>query len=101
MGAIIDILLIGEREIGVVERKYPDCVIRNLTYSTQLTQRYRLIIPNQDLDDTYYNFLVENNIAMSSMNFRFRLESDKKFAERMRAKLHWLRQGCEINKGDE
>jgi len=92
MGAIIDTLLIGKREIGVIEKRYPHCVIRNMTNTRQLTQRFRLIIPDEDLDDAYYNFLVENSIAMSSMNFRCRLESDSNFAERMKAKLHWLRQ---------
>ena len=86
MGAIIDTLLLGKSEITLVEKKYPQCIVRNMTNSKQLTQRYRLIIPNEDLDDNYYNFLVDNSIAMSSSNFRCRLESDKKFTERMRTR---------------
>lgn len=91
MGAIIDTLLLGKREINLVLKKYPGCIIRNMTNSRQLTQRYRLIVENEELDDGYYNFLVENSIAMSSINFRSRLESDKNFADRMRRKLLWLR----------
>lgn len=97
MGAIVDTLLLGKREIALVERRYPHCVIRNVTNSKQLTQRYRLIVPNGDLDETYYNFLVESNIAMSSTNFRNRLESDGMFRDRMRAKLLWLRQARDKN----
>lgn len=86
MGAIVDVLLLGKHEINLVVRRYPACVVRNMTNSNQLTQKYRLIIPNEDLDDTYYNFLVDNGIAMSSANFRCRIDSDAKFTERMRTR---------------
>ena len=86
MGAIIDTLLLGEPEIILLKNKYPQCVIKKITDSIQLIERYRLIVPGEDPDDNYYNFLVDNGIAMSSTNFRSRLESDARFTERMRTR---------------
>lgn len=85
MGAIVDVLLLGKSEMKALEANYPHCVIRNMTNSTQLTQKYRLIVPDEDLED-YYDFLVDNMIAMSSSNFRARLESDERFKKRMTAR---------------
>lgn len=86
MGAIVDVLLIGRSGICTIMKKYPACVVRNMTNSSQLTQKYRIIIPDQELDETYYNFLVDSRIALSSLNFRMRLESDKAFKEKMTAR---------------
>lgn len=96
MGAIVDFLLLGKFEIAILERRYPDCVIRNMTNSQQLTQKYRVIIPRSELGDDYYHFLVDHRIALSSQNFRMRLESDPEFKERMAARAeanrHWFDQ---------
>lgn len=86
MGAIVDILFLGQEEISLIKNTFPGCVLINLTNSNHLTQRYRLIIPGVDDDDSYYNFLADNLIAMSSSNFRSRLESDQTFSERMGAR---------------
>ena len=86
MGAIVDTLFLGEDEISLFKKTFPDCVLINLTDSSHLHQRYRLIIPSQDLDDSYYYFLIDNHIAMSSISFRSRLESDEKFTARMEAR---------------
>ena len=90
MGAIVDILLLGQDDISLLKKRYPECVLTNLTNSNQLTQRYRVIIPGEELDDSYYYFLLENLIATSSKNFQARLESDEKFTERMKSRVAWL-----------
>lgn len=83
MGAIVDVLLIGKEGILQLQKRYPGAVIRNMTNSQQLTQKYRVIIPNEELEDGYYHFLVDTCIALSSQNFRNRLESDPLFKGRM------------------
>ena len=84
MGAIVDVIVIGKGGIAVIETRYPRCVMRNITNSRQLTQKYRLIIPNEESEESYYCFLVDNGIALASSNFRARMDSDEAFAERMR-----------------
>ena len=86
MRVIIDILYLGEDEISLLKKTFHDWVLTKLTNSSHLAQRYRLIIPSQDLDDSYYYFLIDNQIAMSSVSFRSRLESDVKFSARMAAR---------------
>lgn len=84
MGAIVDTLFIEKSDLGTLKRRYPDCVTINETGSEHLIQRYRVIIPNEELfDDGYYLFLLDNGIAMSSASFLARVESDRKFAARM------------------
>lgn len=95
MGAIVDFLLLGKFEIAILERQYPNCVIRNMSNSQQLTQKYRLIIPQSELDDEYYNFLVDSRIALSSQNFRMRLDSDPEFKARMAARAEANRRRLE------
>lgn len=83
MGAIIDFVLLRRIEVSAFTTRYPDCVIRKMTESQQLAQKYGVIIPNRELDDDYYNFLVDSNIALASQNFRMRMESDPDFKARM------------------
>lgn len=84
MGAIIDVLLIGVREKAIILEKYPRCLLCKLPGSGQVLQKYRLIIPDEELDDTYYCFSVDHTISSASSNFRNRLDSDEAFAVRMR-----------------
>ena len=88
MGAIVDTLHLGQAELSMVKRRYPDCVITNIdkTTSHRIIQRYRVIIPGES-EESYYLFLLNNCMAMTSTNFLGRLESDQKFAQRMRAKV--------------
>jgi hypothetical protein len=59
-----------------------------MTNSQNIIQRYRAIIPSIDLtEDSYYIFLVDSAIAMSSSNFRSRLESDEKFTEMIKTRV--------------
>lgn len=86
MGAIIDILHLGENELCLIKAEYPYCQVTNQTNSHHIIQKYRIIIPDE-VEDSYYLFLLDNCIAMSSANFLCRVDSDRKFAERMRARI--------------
>lgn len=82
MGAVIDILFLKSPDISILRSKYSKCVIYSMDSQSVNSQRYRIIIPEEDVED-YYGFLVDNMIAMSSTNFRLRLESDLLFKDRM------------------
>jgi hypothetical protein len=84
MGAVVDLLLLGEWELALLRKKYPDCILYNETDSNHYTKRYRVIIPNIDLDDNYYYFLVDHQIASTSHNFKVRVDSDAQFEKRMK-----------------
>lgn|GEM_PF-2580374 len=88
MGAIVDTLFIEETDLTILKERYPRLVALKQSGDQLLIQRYRVIIPDEDLaDEGYYLFLLENGIAMSSNNFVSRVESDKQFAERMGRKI--------------
>jgi len=84
MGAIVDTLHLGQAELKMVKGRYPDCLVTNKTMSHHIIQRYRVIIPGES-EESYYLFLLNSCIAMTSTNFLCRLESDQAFAKRMRA----------------
>ena len=86
MGAILDVLHLGQEEFCIVKDKYPDCLVASRTSSCHIIQQYRVIIPNE-IEENYYIFLLDNCIAMSSAKFLGRIDSDEKFAERMRSKI--------------
>lgn len=95
MGAVVDVLLIGKAGILQLQKKYPKAVVRNMTNSNQTTQKYRVIIPDEELEDGYYEYLVDTCMALSSLNFRSRLESDPSFKERMTARAAANREKAE------
>ena len=101
MGAIIYILILGDNEVLLFKKRYPACQLFNLTNSEKLYQQYRLIIPNEELEDTYYHFLLENQFAMSSRNFMSRIESDRKVVKRMRMKVTTALISLENHKTEE
>lgn len=87
MGAIIDTLLLDRIDVPLLRNRYPDCVLTNQTRTEHRVQQYRLIIPDADeYVDNYYNFLLDNLIAMCSRNFRARFDHDEMFKARMRAR---------------
>jgi hypothetical protein len=87
--AIIDTLHLGKEELSIIQAKYPDCKVTNQSHSDYSIQKYRVIIPNEDgCVDSYYKFLIENGIAMSSSNFLGRIVSDQRFVDRMRTKVY-------------
>ena len=83
MGAIVDILFLSQDGIKTLKCRFPRCILTDLTSSEHITQMYRIIIPGVDIDDDYYGFLVDNLLAMSSTNFKSRLDSDSRFRTRM------------------
>jgi hypothetical protein len=86
LGAIADTLHIGRSELSIVEAKYRDCLVINQTNSNLIIQKYLIIIPNED-ENSYYEFLLDNCIAMFSSKFRSRASSDTEFAQCMRARM--------------
>ena len=95
MGAIIDVLLIGKAGVLQLQKKFPQAVVRNMTNSQQLTQKYRVIISGEELEDSYYNFLIDTCMALSSHNFRNRLDSDALFRDKMTARASANREKLE------
>ena len=86
MGAVTDVLHVGPKELCLIKTEYPDCLLINQSNTEFTIQKIRVIIPNED-EESYYLFLLDNCIAMSSVNFRCRVESDRKFADSMRARM--------------
>ncbi len=86
MGTIIDILKITPKEIGVIHGKYPNCLVLNLNLNNYNTvQKIVIVIPWEE-ENSYYDFLLEHCIAMSSKEFVYRINHEIKFAERMMAR---------------
>jgi hypothetical protein len=83
VGAMIDILYLNRDDILILKGKYPHHVLKQISFSDLKTQRYRIIIPNIEFEEDYYGFLLDNLIAMSSTNFRSRLDSDEVFRKKM------------------
>ena len=88
MGAIIDTLHLGQDEICLIKEKYPEAIIHKQSNSDTIIQKYRVIIQSENwTEDSYYVFLIDSCIAMSSASFCARVDSDSKFAERMRTRI--------------
>ena len=81
MGAIVDTLYANEDEISLIVKQYPDCHLemKNPLHSIE---KYTVVIPDE-IEERYYDFLIENNIPMSSANFLKRLNEDVLFAEKV------------------
>ncbi|WP_129126398.1 hypothetical protein [Geomonas oryzae] len=90
MGTIVDILTLEPRELCVFQAKYPHFEILNNTLSG-LSTRQKIVISIQEEDeDSYYDFLLLNYIALSSKEFTHRLSHDKLFAERIKTRAEIL-----------
>ncbi len=86
MGTIIDILKIKPKEIGIIHGKYPNCIVLNLNlHNYNNVQKIVIVIPGEE-ENSYYDFLLEHCIAMSSKEFIYRINHEKIFAERMMAR---------------
>ena len=83
---ITDILLVGPEELKIVCDNYSTCKVNKLTDSENLIQQYEITIQDESEKD-YYDFLLDNCIAMSSQNFYLKIKSDKKFCERMKKRI--------------
>jgi len=88
MGAIVDTLYLDLEELSLIQGMYPDCKVINQSHSDYSVQKYRIIIPHEDWClDSYYIFLIDNRIAMSSNNFVGRIASDQRFVNRMSTRI--------------
>jgi len=83
---IRDVLLVGPEELAMFCRQYPDCVVSNLTGSAGNIQQYQVSV-HVDNEEDYYEFLIDNCIAMSSQMFYSRVKSDPQFAVRMKHRI--------------
>ena len=86
MGPLIDVLHVGSDKITAIRDMFPDCQVTKFHYAKQTVQQYQVKIPGE-LEECYYNFLFENEIAMSSNALYYRVKSDKLFADRIKARL--------------
>ena len=80
---ITDILLLGPEELKILCDRYPTCEVKKLTESEFVIQQYEISIQDED-EENYYNFLLDNCIAMSSHKFYSRVKSDKDFSDKIR-----------------
>ena len=88
MGAILDTLYLDKKELAIIRSGYPDAEIFNQSHSKDGIQRYRVIIPHEQRSaDSYYIFLIDKGIAMSSSNFVRRIAGDQRFVGRMGARI--------------
>ncbi|QXE92417.1 hypothetical protein KP001_07805 [Geomonas subterranea] len=83
MGTIVDILNIRPRDIGVVHIQYPDCLVLNPAFIDYDTAQKIVIVISEEDENSYYDFLLNNGIAMSSKDFTYRVSHEKLFADRM------------------
>ena len=83
---ITDILLVGPEELKILCDNYPTCKVKKLTDSENLIQQYEVSIQGE-CEKNYYDFLLDNCIAMSSHNFYSKVKTDKKFCERMKKRI--------------
>lgn len=81
MGAVVDTVHANGDEISLILRKYPNCYVQ-IRSPLPGIESYVVIIPDETAD-SYYEFLADNAIAMSSTNFLNRLNSDSEFSRRM------------------
>jgi hypothetical protein len=86
MGAILDTLVLDPEELAIIHEEYPGCITIKLTNTDNMPHEYRLIIEDEQ-EDNYYNFLLNNNIAMSSHKFYSRIKSDKVFAAKVQSRI--------------
>lgn len=83
---IKDILLLGPEEVKIISDQYPKCKVEQLTSSEDLIQQYEITITGED-EEKYYDFLLDNCIAMSSHNFYSKVKSDKNFCDRIKKRI--------------
>lgn len=83
---ITDILLLGPQELKILCDQYHNCEVNKLTDSEDLIQQYGVSIQAED-EESYYDFLLDNCIAMSSHNFYYRVKNDRMFSDRMKKGL--------------
>ncbi|WP_129124651.1 hypothetical protein [Geomonas oryzae] len=80
---LTDVLILGPEELRIVREEFPDCKVDRLSTSDTLIQQYRITFELEE-ESSYYNFLLDNRMAMSSHNFYYRVKIDKIFSERIR-----------------
>ena len=84
---IKDILLLGPEEVKIICDQYPKCKVDQLTSSEDLIQQYEITLQDEDEEEQYYDFLLDNCIAMSSHNFYSKVKSDKNFCDRIKKRI--------------
>ena len=91
METITDILNLPPESIQLLKNKFPECKIAVLSFKHFQAKIYILLGLKIDTEKEYYNFLVDNLIAMGSIKFRSRLISDEKFSGEMLTRASLIR----------
>lgn len=85
MSSITDILYADSKELSVLVGKYPNCHLSKLDWYV-CKQRYLVVIPDEP-EDCYFNFLIDNALALASLNLSRRFYNDAKLARAVRARI--------------
>lgn len=82
--AFIDTLHLESSELDLITARYPACHIKLLSNTSHKIQKYQIEIscPNE-LIDTYFEFLTDSGISMSSSRYAQRICTDSTFREEM------------------
>lgn len=83
---VLDVLLLGPEELKLICYRYPTCEVKMLSCSTHAIQAYTISIEGAD-EEEYFEFLLNNRLAMSSNNFSSRIRTDRAFSDRMKGSL--------------
>ncbi|HJV64940.1 MAG TPA: hypothetical protein VJ550_04335 [Geomonas sp.] len=75
MSAIVDMIYAKSEQLAVLVRKYPECHLEERDYCLK-SQVYLLFLPGVS-EESYFDFLIENALAMSSTSFLRRYHGDE------------------------
>ncbi|HJV64790.1 MAG TPA: hypothetical protein VJ550_03555 [Geomonas sp.] len=87
MGALVDILLLDRADANALRTEYPEAVLENRTNTGHRIQEYHLVLTEgEQVEDRYFDFLLDRLIATASRNFQARYSNDQEFRARMKAR---------------
>jgi hypothetical protein len=81
LSMIVDTICAKPKDVAVLVRQYRDCHVDQQDLNLD-SRMYLLFIPDVS-EENYFDFLVENNLAMSSGSYLRRFHADDTFARRV------------------
>lgn len=85
---IIDTICAKPKDLAILVRKYRECHVDEQDMSID-SRVYLLMIPSVS-EESYFEFLIDNDLAMSSTGFLRRFHSDDQFARQVLSRLAGL-----------
>lgn len=86
MAAIVDTILVGNEELLRIVERYPEAVVTPIYSNKGIIRHFTITIPGEN-EHGWYDFLVRNQLAMSSRNFYSRVKGDSSFAEKIQRRI--------------